>query len=161
MATNREVTSWLDENDAHYEVLEHESVFSTAAEARALGIDVDQVAKSLVIHITHLGKQAVVVIPGGARASKIKLHELFGSNHARLALEPELGADFPQFELGAIPPLGGLIALPIYIDRRLVDHDTVLFNAGTHSASIKMSVHDFINLANAAVVDVVKEREAA
>jgi len=166
MAANSEVTSWLDEREAAYEVLEHENVFSAVDEAQALDVEAGRIAKSLVVHITHpgpqtTGTQAVVIIPGGERTSNQKLHELFGTDHARLALEDELSQDFPQFELGAVPPLAGLIELPVYIDRRLVDHDTVLFNAGTHTASIKMMMHDFINLADAAVVDIVDEREAA
>lgn len=161
MAVNSKVTDWLDQQQAKYKIIEHDQVLDTAAEARAVGIDVDQIAKSLVIHITHDGNQAVIVIPGGQRISNDKLHELFGTDHARLALEEELTRDFPQFELGAVPPLGGLLRMPVYIDKRLVNHESVLFNAGSHTASIRMSMHDFINLADLSVVDVVEEREAA
>ncbi len=161
MAVNPEVVAWLDERGAEYEVVEHAQVFNTVAEARELGIEVDQLAKSLVVHVTHQGNQAVVVIPGGRRVSNDKIQSFFGTNHARLTTEDELRNEFPQFELGAVPPLGGLLGLPIYIDRRLVDHETVLFNGGTHTASIRMSMHDFINLADLSVVDVVEEPEAA
>ena len=161
MTVNPEVVAWLDERGAKYEVVEHAQVFNTVAEARELGIDVDQLAKSLVVHVTHEGNQAVVVVPGGHRVSNDKLHLFFGTGHARLATEDELRTEFPQFELGAVPPLSGLVRLPVYIDRRLVDHETVLFNGGTHTASIRMSMHDFINLADLSVVDVVDESEAA
>ncbi len=161
MAVNPEVVAWLDERGAEYEVIEHAQVFDTAAEARELGIDVDQLAKSLVVHVTHQGNQAVVVVPGGHRVSNDKLRSFFGTSHARLTTEDELRTEFPQFELGAVPPLSGLVRLPIYIDRRLVDHEKVLFNAGTHTASIRMSMHDFINLADLSVIDVVEEPEAA
>jgi len=161
MAVNSKVIDWLDEQQAKYKVIEHDQVFDTVAEARAVGIDVDQIAKALVIHITHDGNQAVIVIPGGQRVNNDKLHELFGTQHARLALEEELTQDFPEFELGAVPPLSGLLQMPVYIDKRLVNHESVLFNAGTHTASIKMSMHDFINTADLSVVDVAEEREAA
>ncbi len=161
MAVDPEVVAWLDEREAEYEVIDHPEVFATAQEARELGIDVDQVAKSLVVHVTHDGDQAIVVVPGGHRISNDKLQAMFGASHARLATEDELRRDFPQFELGAVPPLSGLVSLPIYIDRRLVDHETALFNGGTHTASIRMSMHDFINLADLSVVDVVDEPRAA
>jgi Ala-tRNA(Pro) deacylase len=161
MSINSKVTDWLDGQNAKYEVMEHDRALDTAAEARAIGIDVDQIAKALVIHITHDGNQAVIVIPGGCRISNDKVCELFGTKHARLALEEELGHDFSEFELGAVPPLSGLLRVPVYIDRRLVNHESVLFNAGTHTASIKMSMHDFINIADLSIVDVVDEREAA
>jgi len=161
MAVNPEVVAWLDERGAKYEVIEHAEVFDTVAEARELGIDVDQLAKSLVVHVTHEGNQAVVVVPGGHRVSNDKIQALFGTSHARLATEDELSTEFPRFELGAVPPLSGLVRIPVYIDRRLIDHETVLFNGGTHTASIRISMHDFINLADLSVVDVVEEPKVA
>jgi Ala-tRNA(Pro) deacylase len=161
MPLNTEVRAYLDSKKVDYEIISHPRVFSTVEEAQALGIDADEIAKTLVIHITHLGNQALVVIPGGHKVSNTKIKELFGTKHARLALEDELARDYPQFELGAVPPFGDLIKLPVYIDSRLVAHDDVIFSGGTHTDSIKMSMHDFLNTVNGALVDVAEEKTAA
>jgi prolyl-tRNA editing enzyme YbaK/EbsC (Cys-tRNA(Pro) deacylase) len=44
-----------------------------------------------------------------------------------LATEAELAADFPGYELGALPPLGSLLGVPPLIDPEALDHETVLF----------------------------------
>ena len=160
MNAEPEVRSWLDARNIPYETIRHSQVFSSIDEAKALGIEADEVGKSLVVRQTHEGNLALVVIPGGHKLSSKKIQKLFGSKHARLATESELEQDLPQFELGAVPPLSGLVNIPVYIDRRLVDHDTILFNAGSHTESVKMTIHDFINVADASVVDVVEEDAA-
>lgn len=161
MAINPEVKAYLDGKQVDYEVISHPRVLTTAEEALALGIEADEVAKTLVI-VTHIpGDRAIVVVPGSRKVSNHKIREIFCSKRARLALENELEQDFPQFELGAVPPLGELLDLPIYIDERLLVHRTVLFTAGTHTDSIKMDVSDFFNLCDSIIVDAVEERKAA
>jgi Ala-tRNA(Pro) deacylase len=161
MPLNPEVKAYLDNKKVDYEIINHQQVFSTVEEAKTLGIDADEIAKALVIHITHVGNQALVVIPGGHKVSTTKIKELFGTKHARLALEDELARDYPLFELGAVPPFGDLLQLPVYIDSRLVAHDSVIFSGGTHTGSVKMSMHDFLNIANGSLVDVAEEKSAA
>lgn len=162
MAINPQVKEYLDSKRVDYEAIPHAKVFSTIEEAHILGVAGDEIAKTLVIHVTHeAGDQALVVIPGSRKVGKEKIREVFGTKHARLALEDEMSRDFPQFELGAVPPLGELLDLPVYIDERLLSHDTILFSGGTHMDSVKMQVHDFFNLTESILVDMVEEREAA
>ena len=54
MALNPEVKAYLDDKQVDYEVIPHPRVFSTIDEALALGIEADEIAKTLVIHVTHL-----------------------------------------------------------------------------------------------------------
>lgn len=162
MAPNPLLIDFLDGRRADYSVVDHPRAFGTVEEASALGINADEVAKTLVIHISHMkGDMALVVIPGGQRVSNRKIRQLFMNSHARLATEEELARDFPQFELGAIPPFGRLVDLSTYVDRRLLEHDRIVFPAGTHTDSVLMGTHDFVNLADAAAVDVVEEPLAA
>jgi len=162
MALNPEVKTYLDGKQVDYEVIPHPQVFTTIEEAQALGVEASEIAKTLVVHVTHDPKnRAILVVPGSRKISNRKTHDIFGTKHARLALEDELVQEFPQFELGAVPPLGELISLPVYIDERFLSHDTILFTGGTHTDSIKMSVHDFLNLAENTLVDAVEEQEAA
>lgn len=162
MAINPQVKEYLDDKRVDYEVIPHAQVFSTIEEALALGVAGDEIAKTLVIHITRGNRgQALVVVPGSRKISRDKIRELFGAKHARLAMEDEMRRDFPQFKLGAVPPLGELLDLPVYIDERLLSHDTILFTGGAHTDSIRMQMHDFFNLTESILVDMVEEREAA
>jgi Ala-tRNA(Pro) deacylase len=60
-----------------------------------------------------------------------------GDNHARLANEEELGRDFPDYQLGALPPLGALVGANVYVDPEVLGRDTVVFAAGTQTESVK------------------------
>jgi Ala-tRNA(Pro) deacylase len=58
---------------------------------------------------------------------------------ARLATEAELVADFPGYELGALPPLGSLLGVPLLMDPEGLGHERVVFAAGTESESVRVA----------------------
>ncbi len=157
MAADQRVLDYLDENEVDYEVYNHLRVYSTIEEARELGVDADEIAKCLVV--TGHGERALIVVPGGHRISNQKIREATGNKHSRLETEDEMVDEFNDWELGAIPPLGDIFDFPVYVDRNLIGHETILFPAGSHTESIKMSVADFINLIRPDVVDLSEEEE--
>jgi Ala-tRNA(Pro) deacylase len=71
---------------------------------------------------------------------------MFGTHRVRLATEEELAQLFPDCEVGAMPPLGTLYGLPVYVDRSLIRDEEILFEAGTHSEAIRMRYWDFAAL---------------
>jgi prolyl-tRNA editing enzyme YbaK/EbsC (Cys-tRNA(Pro) deacylase) len=93
---------------------QHRRVLTSVDEARALGIEVGEVLKTLAVR-TGSG-YALVVIPASRRLDLHLAREALGDNRARLASEEELGRDFPDYELGALPPLGALLDAPVYVD---------------------------------------------
>jgi Ala-tRNA(Pro) deacylase len=64
----------------------------------------------------------------------------------RLATERELAGLFPDCEVGAMPPVGALSDMPVYVDYSLTHEDEIAFNAGTHRDVIHMKYLDFANL---------------
>ena len=58
----------------------------------------------------------------------------------RLANEEEFGAAFPDCDLGAAPPFGGLYGLPVYLDRGLLTAATLVFAAGSPRHSMHLSL---------------------
>jgi hypothetical protein len=66
------------------------------------------VAKTLALH--YHGSYKLVVIPASRRLDLSRLRQLSGgSTHLRLATEHEMERDFPDFEVGALPPFGPLL----------------------------------------------------
>lgn len=53
---------------------------------------------------------------------------------------------FPDCELGAMPPLGVLYGLPVYIDHSLMEDKEIVFEADTHWEAIRMRYADFAAL---------------
>ena len=109
---------------------------SSIDEARAVGVSVDEVVKTLVLDTT--GGHVLMVLLANERLDLGLAQRAVGDSRAHLAAEWELGSDFPQFELGAIPPLQSLLGCPAYVDPEVMEHVTVVFAAGSHTQSVKM-----------------------
>ena len=151
------VTEHLEQRGAAFEVLPHRQAYTSIDEARALGVDADEVLKTLAVR-TGPG-YVLVVIPAARRLDLQLVREALGDNHARLATEEELGRDFPDYQLGALPPLGALVGAEVYVDPEVLGHDTVVFAAGTQTESVKMSTQELFGTGGITTVVLVKRPE--
>ena len=155
MAVAGRVKKYLDDQGLAYEVVSHQETFSTCEEAMAVGVIASHVAKTLVIK-TRAG-DVLAVLPASERVDIHKLRDIADDNHARLATEDEMKTEFTDFDLGAVPPLGELFEAPVLLDGQLENADEIIFAAGTHSDSVKLSGEDFLKLTHPQVVDIVLE----
>jgi Ala-tRNA(Pro) deacylase len=150
------VVGYLDEHGVRYEVVEHRITYTAAAEARAAGVPPGDVAKSVLLHDEKGYRLAVV--PASERLDLRKARELFGSGRSlRLATEEEMAADFGSFEVGALPPIGPMLPAPEVLDRRLLDHERVLFAGGDHRHGVLIDPNDLVQLTQAKVADICEE----
>ncbi len=150
------VTRYLGEQGVSYEVVEHRASFTAAEEARAAGIPAQDVAKTVVLR--HQEGYSLAVIPASERLDLEKVRELLGAERSlRLATEEEMEAEFEDFEVGALPPLGPLFPATEVIDRRLLDHERILFSGGDHRHGILIDPNDLVEVAQPKVADVCEE----
>jgi Ala-tRNA(Pro) deacylase len=150
-------TRHLDGLGIGYEVVEHEKVFGAAAEAAASGVRPDNAAKSILLHDGD--GYRLIVIQASDRLDLGKVRDLLDTARAKLRLvtEDEMAAEFSQFELGAIPPLGEMLPAPEIVDRRVLAHDRVLCNAGDHTHSVLLDPNDIVHASDAQVADVTED----
>jgi Ala-tRNA(Pro) deacylase len=130
------VTDYLDERGLAYEVVPHRRSFTSLQEASALGVAADQVVKTVALWTG--GKYVLAVLPASRRLELRLVHQALEDPGARLASETELGADFPGYELGALPPLGSLLGVPLLVDPEVLEHAVVVFAAGLATESIRV-----------------------
>jgi Ala-tRNA(Pro) deacylase len=130
------VADHLRARGVEFELIPHAQTYTSIDEARALGISADEVLKTVVVKTA--SGYALAVVPGTRRLDMHLVRDAVGDKHTRLATEEELERDFPGYELGSIPPLGSLVGAPLYVDPEVMDHDTVLFAAGTQTESVKV-----------------------
>jgi Ala-tRNA(Pro) deacylase len=150
------VKSYLDAQGVDYEVVEHEERFTAAAEAQASGLEPGDAAKDLVLRDGDSYK--LVAIPASQRLDLDKARELLGASRSlRLATEEEIGRDFGRFEVGAVPPFGGLHGVPQAVDQRLLEHDRVLCSAGDHKHGLLVAPGEIVRIADAATGDLCEE----
>lgn len=142
----------LERLGIEYELLGHERTDRATDEAAALGLGPDAVAKTLVV--TTGTENVRVLVPASERVDMHKLRDLLDAGkELHLLTEEALGADYPEFDLGAVPPLGGRHD-GVVLDRRLAGLDDVVFEAGAHDSSARVKTADLVALAGARVADV-------
>jgi Ala-tRNA(Pro) deacylase len=147
-----EVIEELDRRQVDFELLPHTRTQTAKAEARAIGITTREVAKTVVL--TADGGFVRAVVPASVRLDLRKARALLGDRLSRLATEEEIGAAYPSFELGAVPPFGGPAGDRVIVDRDLADLDAVVLEAGSHDQSVRIRTRDLLALTDAEVADI-------
>jgi Ala-tRNA(Pro) deacylase len=157
MATS-DLTSVLDEAGVKYELLPHAHTESALAEAQSLGVSADEVAKTLIVKLPE--GYLRTVLPASARVDLRKVRELQGGGRHKvhLATEEDLRRDYPEFELGAVPPIGGR-SDPVVVDSRIAARRDVVLEAGSHDESLRISAADLVTITRAAVTDISTEED--
>lgn len=156
----------LDLSSVEHEVIPHPHTERALEEAAALGLAADEVAKTVVLRLAVRGDVKVsaawarVVLPASERLDLDRLRVYFGeSRDVRLATESELAEFYSEFELGAVPPVGGHDGDLVILDRRVASREEVVFEGGTHDESVRMKCPDLIALTNATVLDICEDKE--
>ena len=143
----------LEDAGVDYELLPHEHTESAADEAKALGVTLEEVGKTIVL-ATPAG-YVRAVLPASGRLDLHKVRDLLGAGkRVRLAGEEELARDYAEFELGAVSPFGGARRDRVLLDRRLAARESLVLEAGSHEQSIRLRTADLVRLAAAEVVDI-------
>lgn len=75
-----------------------------------------------------------------------QLRTLIGVADLYVADERALSSLFPNTEVRAMPPLGGLFNLPVYVDRKVARREFIAFHAGTERDVIHMRMDDFCSI---------------
>ena len=145
------LTKALGEQHVDYELIPHRRTQSAAAEARVIGVDPDHVAKTVVLASEAGFVRAVLRASDRIDLGKVK--DILEREDVRLASEEMLVGAYPEFELGAVPPIGGSGKELVLIDERLAEHDSVVFEAGTHEQSVRIKTADLMSVAGGRIVD--------
>jgi Ala-tRNA(Pro) deacylase len=154
------VVGFLEEAGIDFDVQEHAPTARAVDEAAALGVGAEEVAKTLVLVAPSGNVRAVL-----AASERIALHKVaavlgVGGKQVRLASEDELARDYPEFELGAVPPFGGRED-QVLVDERLAGRDSVAVEAGSHDRSVRLKAADLVRLTGAQVADLRAEEPTA
>ena len=145
----------LERASIAYELIDHARTTTAAAEARVLGVAPHEVAKTVVLTTPDGFVRAV--LPASDRLDLGKLREILGTKEVELATEAVLAGAYPEFELGAVPPLTGGDGDRVSMDRRLCENEWVVLEAGTHEQSVRLRTSDLVELTDARLVDLAQD----
>lgn len=140
---------YLKDHEVPHQYIDHSTAFTAPEVAAAAHVSGKQMAKTVIIKIG--SKFIMVVLPASEHINFSALKEMVGSN-VDLAKESEFKSQFPECELGAMPPFGNLYDMPVYVSNHLSDCDQIVFNAGTHTELVKLAYQDFERLVHPKVI---------
>ena len=144
------VKRYLDREGVTYRTIPHAPAYTAQEVAAAAHVSGKEVAKTLVVKLD--GRPALVALPASEQVIFGLLAAGAGARRAELASEDEFQAMFPDCERGAMPPLGDLYALPVFVSNTLAEDEDIAFNAGSFTELIEMRYRDFERLARPTVV---------
>ena len=151
------VTEHLHAHGVPFAPIAHRQACTSIDQARALGIEARQVLKTVAVRAA--GGYALMAIPATGRLDLHLARAAVGDRHARLATEQELLRDFPDCELGALPPLGSLLGAPLYVDQEVLRHETVVFAAGSQTESVQLKTADLLRHEQVTAVALIKHAD--
>jgi Ala-tRNA(Pro) deacylase len=144
MSISTRIKTHLEENKIPYTPVTHSSSFTAQGAAAVMHVSGKELAKTVVL--ASGDKTLIAVLPATYHVSLEKLSNVVG-RPVRLATELEFASLFPDCEVGAMPPLGEIYGLPVYMDESLIADKEITFNAGTHKDALRMSLSDFMRVA--------------
>ncbi|MGZ4333188.1 MAG: aminoacyl-tRNA deacylase [Gaiellaceae bacterium] len=135
-----------------HELLPHPRTLTAAAEAAALGVEPQEVAKTIVLSTPAGFVRAV--IPASERLDLRKVRAFLEEPRVELLSEDELEQAYPEFDLGAVPPFGGEHHDRVVVDIRVCERESAVFDAGTHEESVRLPVGDLVAHERALIADI-------
>jgi prolyl-tRNA editing enzyme YbaK/EbsC (Cys-tRNA(Pro) deacylase) len=121
--------------------------------ARAIGVSVGQIVKSLVFLA---GDQPIVcLVSGSNRLDPSRLTQFVGEKIRRADADAVRAAT--GFAVGGVPPFGYPSALPVYCDRDLLDFEVVWAAAGTPHSVFAVNPDALVAASNATVLELKEQ----
>ena len=136
-----------------FEVLEFDASTRTAADAaEAIGCTVPQIAKSLLFMASESGRPVLVIASGSVRVDEAKVSELLGEKIERA--DAAFVREKTGFAIGGVPPVAHQTQPVVFIDRTLLDHETIWAAAGTPNSVFRLSPQDLVRLSGGDLADI-------
>jgi Ala-tRNA(Pro) deacylase len=141
----------LDASRVPYSTFPHPPAFTAQELAAVEHVPGRQHVKVTVVRAG--SRYLLAVLPAPKRVDLEALGRLLPEKEARLPPEQEFRDLFPGCEPGAMPPFGGLFGMEVWADRSLEQDETIVFQAGSHTESVRMRWEDFRRLAEPHVAE--------
>ena len=138
------ISRYLDSQHVSYQSSRHSPAYTAQGIAQAQHLSGKKLAK--VVMVMADSKLAMAVVPANCRVNLDRLGKLMNVHSIKIATEEQFKDAFPDCELGAMPPLGNIYHLDVWVDSALQLRYEICFNAGTHAETIQMAFSDFSRL---------------
>jgi Cys-tRNA(Pro) deacylase len=120
--------------------------------ARAVGVDVGQIVKSLAFTVD--GRTVLALVSGRNRLDPVALARANGTPDAAVTrADANAVRAATGFAIGGVPPFGHEQPLPTFVDRDLTTYDEVWAAAGTPRHVFPINPGDLVRLSDGSVAE--------
>ncbi|HEV2808972.1 MAG TPA: YbaK/EbsC family protein [Acidimicrobiales bacterium] len=121
--------------------------------ARAIGVEVAQIVKSLVFVAD--GSPVVALIGGDRRLDEAKLAAAAGASDARRATADQV-RESTGYPIGGVPPFGHACPLATFVDQELLAHRQLWAAAGTPNVNFAIAPDELVRVTGGLVCDLAR-----
>ena len=139
-----QIINLLENNKIKYQVYKHKPVFTSEEAAAIRNTDLNQGAKALVMSADN--QPIIIVLPANLKVDMKKFKTSYNVKNLKMAT-PEEVEKITTVKIGAVPPFGNIFKIPLYVDEKLAENQTIVFNAGKHTKSIELNYKDYEQIA--------------
>ncbi len=146
------VQAHLRANGCGAEVVELPGGTRTAADAaKAVGCDVERIAKSIVFRSAS-GRAVLVVSSGKHRVDEKKIAALLGEGVGKAT--PEFVRETTGYAIGGVPPVAHATPSVVFLDEELLKLGTIWAAAGTPTTVFPVTGAELVRLTGGRVADI-------
>jgi Ala-tRNA(Pro) deacylase len=154
MTCKERLEAYLREKGVPYQNQHHVRAISAQEVAATEHVPGRMFAKTVIVTPDDEQSMVMLVLPAPSHVNPLKASAAMGVSEVHLADEERFADTFPDCEVGAMPPFGNLYEVPVYVDRALVEDETIVFRSGTHTDTMSVSYADFEKLVRPTVADI-------
>jgi Ala-tRNA(Pro) deacylase len=139
-----QIIALFEKEKIPYRFISHSEAYTAPELAASIHIPGRKVAKVLLVWAD--GEYVMAVLASHHHLDLTQFAQVIRARQLLLAKEWEVGKLFPDCEIGAMPPLGNLYGLRVYVDMSLAVEPLIYFPAGSHHEVVEMHHEDFARL---------------
>jgi Cys-tRNA(Pro) deacylase len=132
-----------------YEYVEHGG---TGVSSSALGVPEHEVVKTLVME-TDRGEPLIVLMHGDRKVSTKELARIAGVKRI-FPCKPEVAQRHSGYLVGGTSPFGTRKAMPVYLERSVLDIPRIYINGGRRGYLLGMASSELVRVLSPVLVDV-------
>ncbi len=152
--TSTDLQRFIDENQIEATILPmDEHTLTVPDAARALGVEADQIIKSLIFMIK--GEPLLVINNGTARVDYRKIAARLGVNRKKVRFaKAEQALEITGYVVGSMPPFGHRQKLRTFIDPAITELEVIFGGGGDIDAMMRLRPAELLRITQGEILSV-------
>lgn len=153
-ASETPATGFLKSHQVPYSshLYQYEDHGGTAVSSRELNVDEHAVVKTLVMEDEN-AKPLIILMHGDCKVSTKELARQIGVKKVA-PCKPEVAQRHTGYQVGGTSPFGTRKALPVFMEKSILDHPLIYINGGRRGFLVGIHPHDILRVLAPKIVEV-------